>query len=107
MTNDQEDFDPIVVLNAAIARPEGVTLNFTGPDPGEDRRKLQQRLSAERKAAQKKLALAVRVWEDMRKTTGWELVRTKSIGERQLWVGVQSRDSFGVGRINGMNGAER
>ena len=107
MTNDQEDFDPIVVLNAAISRPEGVTLNFTGPDPVEDRRRFQQRLSAERKAAQKKLALAVRVWSDMSKTTGWELVRTKSIGERQLWVGVQSRDSFGVGRINGMNGDRR
>ncbi len=107
MTNDQDDFDPIIVLNAAIARPEGITLEFTGDNPDDDRRRLQQRLSAERKAAQKKLALAVRVWSDMSKTTGWELIRTKSIGERQLWVGVQSRESFGIGRINGINGERR
>ena len=97
-------FDPTVVLNAAADAAEGVTLHFPGSNPIEDRRKFQMLLSATARAAQKRLALSVRVMDDLLATTGWENIRTKSLGKDKLLVYIPTRGSYGIGRINGLNG---
>lgn len=94
-------FNPRVVLDAAAMSETGVTLHF---ESAEAARAFQIKLSAARRAEQKKLALSVRVLNDMLNLTGWENLVTRTFAGNRLWVGIRTHVAFGIERVNGMNG---
>ena len=98
---NEPPFDPRTILDAAAGMDTGLTIHFKS---AEERRAFQILLSATRRAEQKRLALSVRKWDDLLALTGWENIVTRSLDGCKLWVGIQTRDCFGIGRINGLNG---
>lgn len=114
-------FNPRDVLDAAAASETGVTLQFkdghhlvhydgidtwgtVAVSASEACRAFQIKLSAARRAEQKKLALSARVLNDMLRLTGWENIVTRTLDGNRLWVGVKTIAAFGIERINGMDG---